>query len=222
MRKLLAGCLVVAVLGGVALGVAAYFGYQAAKPMVDGAATLARQAREMAATTDRIENKAPFDAPASGELDEARVRRFLAVRERMQKALGPRWADLEARARDIEAKAQAGGRELSLTEVGTMLSELGNLLLEARRAHVDALNAEGFSSGEYSWARFRIYEAAGLELAESVDWSGLEKMVQEGADQAGVDPPEIRLPEVPAANRALVKPHMETLRTWMPLAMLGF
>jgi len=222
MKKLLAGCLVVAALGGVALGVAGYFGYRAVRPLFDGATSWARQAREMAEVSDRIANKAAFDAPASGELDEARVRRFLAVQNRVRAALGDRWAELDARARSLEAKARDGGRDLSLAELGAVLSGLGSVLLEARRAHVDALNAEGFSPGEYSWARLRIYEAAGLELAHSVDWSAIEGLVEQGAQQVGVTPPSLALPDIPEVNRALVKPHVEDLRAWLPLTVLGF
>jgi hypothetical protein len=58
----------------VALGVAAYFGYRAARPMIDGATTWVQQARDITALSDRVENKAPFDAPASGELTDAQVR----------------------------------------------------------------------------------------------------------------------------------------------------
>ncbi|MDH4066481.1 MAG: hypothetical protein OEW19_18925 [Acidobacteriota bacterium] len=222
MKKLLAGCLAIVVLGAVALGVAAYFGYRAVRPMIDDTTSWVQQAREMAAASDRIANKAGFDAPASGELDEARVQRFLAVQGRVRTAMGPRWAELESRARDFDAKARAGGRDLSFTEVTAMLSELGTVLRDARRAHVDALNAEGFSSSEYSWTRLRVYEAAGIELAEGVDWSALEEMIKQGAEQAGVEPPAVTLPEIPARNRALVKPHVETLRTWLPLTVLGF
>ncbi|HQZ40274.1 MAG TPA: hypothetical protein PLH72_14660 [Vicinamibacterales bacterium] len=222
MKKLLAGCLIVAALGLAALGVAGYFGYRAVRPMIDGATTWAQQAREMAAASDRITNKTDFNAPADGKLDDGRVRRFLAVQERVKTALGPRWAELEARGREFEVKARAGGRDLSLTEVGTMLSGLGTLLVDARRTQVDALNAEGFSSGEYSWTRLRIYQAAGLELADGVDWSALEGLIKRGADQASVNPPELKLPEIPEVNRTLVKPHVEALQTWLPLAMLGF
>ena len=40
MKKLLAGCFVIAVLGGVAVGVALYFGYRAVSPMIDNASVV--------------------------------------------------------------------------------------------------------------------------------------------------------------------------------------
>lgn len=103
-----------------------------------------------------------------------------------------------------------------------MLSEVGNLAVDARRAHVAALNAEGFSSAEYAWVRLRVYEAAGLEVASTIDWSAMESMLKRGAGEVGASIPEVSLPEIPARNRALVKPHTEALREWLPLTMLGF
>ncbi|MEZ5285639.1 MAG: hypothetical protein R2712_12705 [Vicinamibacterales bacterium] len=221
MKKLLAGCLVVIVLGIIAVGVALFFGYRAARPMIEGATAWADHAREMAAASDRIANKDPFDPPAAGELDDRRVTRFLAVQQHVRSTLGPRWQDLETRARAFEDTARTGGRNLSLSEIGTMLSDFGSLLVDARRAHVDALNTEGFSRDEYSWVRTRVYEAAGIELAEGVNWGELESMVRDRAAQAGVEAPEVKLPEIPEANRTLVRPHIEELRRWLPLVMLG-
>ena len=103
-----------------------------------------------------------------------------------------------------------------------MLSEFGGLLRDARRAHVDALNAEAFSNREYSWVRLRVFEAAGLEAARGIDWSSLEDLIKKGSDQSGVPVPSVPLPEVPEKNRELVKAHIAELKEWMPLALLGF
>lgn len=222
MRKVLAGCLVVLVIGVIALGAALYFGYRAARPLIEDATAWARQARDLADLSDDVTNTAAYEPPASGELSEDQVRRFLAVHGRVRETLGARWTQLRARATAFEERARAGGRELSFTEIGTMLSEVGNLAIDARRAQVEALNAEGLSSAEYGWVRLRMYEAAGLEMARAVDWSAVEAMVKRGAGDAGVTVPEVRLPDVPARNRELVKPHIEALREWLPLTVLGF
>ena len=222
MKKVLAGCLVVVLIGVVAFGIALYFGYRAARPMFDGATAWMQQAKDMAAMPDKVENKAAFEPPASGELTEAQVRRYVAVHDRVRKALGPRWADLEAKARSFEDRAREGGRDLSLSEIGTMLMELRGVLAGAREAHVDALNAEGFSSSEYSWVRLRAYEAAGIEMAGSIDWSALQDLIKKGSDEVGVPTPSVPTPDIPARNRELVKPHIAGLKEWLPLTVLGF
>lgn len=222
MQKLLAGCLVIVVLGTLALGVALYFGYRAARPLIDNAAGWVEQAKDMAAESNRVENKTRFQPPASGELTEAQLRRYLAVHERVRKALGPRWAELQAKGRSFEERAREGGRDLSLSEIGAMLSDLRGVMSDARRAHVDALNAEGFSSSEYAWVRLRAYEAAGIEVASSIDWSALQDLIKKGTDQVGVPAPSVPAPDVPERNRELVKPHVATLKEWLPLTVLGF
>ena len=222
MKKFLAGCLVVVLVGVVVLGLALFYGYRAARPMFDSARVMLEQGREMAAQSDRVANTSDYTPPATGELSEAQVRRLLAVHAHVRQTLGPRWTELQSRASAIEAKARDGGRDISLREIGSMLSEFGTLLRDARRAHVDALNTEGFSSREYSWVRLRVFEAAGLEVARGIDWSSIEEAIKKGSDEIGVTAPSVSLPEIPERNRELVKPHVDELRDWIPLAVFGF
>jgi hypothetical protein len=222
MKKVFAGCLVLVVIAVVAVGLGVFYGYRAARPLLDNARGMIAQGREIAALSDRVTDKSDFMAPATGELSEMQVRRMLAVHAHVRQALGPRWSELQTRAGAIEGKARDGGRDLSLTEIGSMLSEFGTLLRDARSAHVDALNTQGFSNSEYSWVRLRVYEAAGLEVARGIDWSSLEEAIQSGSDQTGVPMPSVKLPEVPEKNRELVKPHIAALKDWIPLAVLGF
>ncbi len=222
MKKALAGCLVVVLIAVVAFGLALFYGYRAARPMFDNARGMLEQGREIAALSDRVADQSDYTPPETGELSEDQLRRLLAVHARVRQTLGPRWAELQTRASAIEAKARDGGRDLSFTELGSMLAGFGTLLRDARMAHVDALNAEGFSSGEYSWVRLRVYEAAGLEVARGIDWSSLEEAIKSGSEQTGVPVPSVTLPEIPEKNRELVKPHVAELKDWIPLAVLGF
>lgn len=221
MRKVVAGCLVALLLAVVVLGVALYFGYRAARPLVDEAAGWMRQARELSALSEDVVDRSPYTAPADGELTEDQVRRFLAVHARVRETMGPRWGQLQERAKAFDGQGNGDGRA-SLSEMGAVLSELGSLAVDARRAQVAALNAEGFSSAEYSWVRLRVYEAAGFETMMAIDWSALEAMLKRGAGEVGATVPEVKLPEIPARNRELVKPHIASLREWLPLTVLGF
>jgi hypothetical protein len=222
MKKLLAGCLVVAVLAGVAVGVALYFGYQAFSPAIDNAAAVLQQARDAAAQSDRLENKTAYVPPADNQLTDAQVRRFLAVHQRTRDNLGPKWQEVQTQATRLEAQAKEDARELTLVEVAAMFRALGSVIVDARRAHIDALNAEQFSASEYSWVRARAYEAAGIEMVDAIDWSAVQEAVKNGANQVGVTPPSLPPPDVPARNRELVKPHMAALQAWLPLTVLGF
>ena len=222
MKKLAAGCLVVVVICVVVLGVAMYFGYRAFSPMIDSAATVLEQAKAAAAESDRLENTTRYVAPANGELSEAQVRRLLAVHDRMRNSLGPRWAELQTQAYRFQQQAKTDARELSFPELVTMVRSRGSIIVEARRAHVDALNAEQFSSGEYTWVTLRANEAAGLEAVEGIDWSEIQAAIKDGADRVGVREPRVPEPDIPEHNRELVRPHLDALKAWLPLTMLGF
>jgi hypothetical protein len=222
VKKLAAGCLVLVAIAIAALAIALYFGYRAFSPMIDNAATVLEQAKEAAAQSDRLANTATYTPPANGELTEAQVRRFLAVHERTRNVLGPRWADLQAQADRFAEQARDDARQLSFAELATMVRSLGSIIVEARRAHVDALNAEQFSASEYTWVRLRAYEAAGLEVFEGIDWSEIQEALREGARQVGVREPNVPKPDIPERNRELVKPHLDELKAWLPLTALGF
>ena len=56
--------------------------------------------------------------------------------------------------------------------------------------------------------RLRVYQAAGIEVA-GYDPRELEKMFKGMASGAKVTVPEVDLPDAPAKNRELVKPHAE-------------
>jgi hypothetical protein len=225
MKKLVAGCLLLAVLAGVALGAALYFGYRAMTPMIDNASACVQQVRDAAAQSSRLENTSRYTPPADGTLTEAQVRRFLGVHERTRQALGSRWDELQAQADRIGQQAKQDAREVSLSEVVTMFRAAGGLIVEARRAHVDALNAEQFSTGEYNWVKLRAYEAAGLEAVEGIDWASIQDAIRQGATKIGVEEPtlpDVPRPDVPDRNRELVKPHYDELKAWVPLTVLGF
>ncbi|MCC7126772.1 MAG: hypothetical protein IT178_18115 [Acidobacteria bacterium] len=222
MKKLLAGCLVIVVLGVIGLGVAAYFGYRAFRPAVDNAVSLGDRVRAMTELDREVANRATYDPPADGRFTADQVKRFLAVHERVRTAMGPKWDDLRSRTQAIEQQTGNGGRDLTLSDIPRVLSDLGTLIVDARRAHVDALNAESFSSSEYAWVRLRAYQAAGLEVARGIDWSAAGDMLERATGRTDITVPAVPLPEVPAENRELVKPHMTALRDWLPLTVMGF
>ena len=222
MKKLLAGCLVIAVIGVVGFGVAIYWGYRAAKPMIQSAGEYVQRARELGAIGDRVQNRTPFTPPASGELTAPQVDRFLAVQSRVRLVLGDRWSELTAKSEALKQRAEANrGADLSLAEVVGVFSNFTSIYMDARKAQVDALNVQKFSEDEYAWVRRRIYEAAGVQLAGGLDISAIEKMAKAGGVEGRVQMREIPTPDVPQLNLDLVKPHTQKLKELVPLAFLG-
>ena len=221
MKKILGGCLIVLVVAIIGFSVAGFYAYRWARPMLESTGSYLDRAREMARLGDRVTNQAPYPPPASGELTPAQVERFIAVQARVRDEMGARWKEIEARSAEIRRKTEADHRELNFTELTSVFSDLANIYVEARRVQVNALNIHKFSDAEYAWVRRRVYEAAGMEIAGGIDLSSFEALAREGtarSDTKGHDRPKVK---VPAANVALVKPHLATLKASLPMVVLG-
>ncbi len=221
MKKILVGCLIVFAIAVVGLGVAGYYAYRAARPMLDSAADYVARARELATLSDQVKVQTPYPPPTNGQLTAAQLDRFLAVQTRVRSELGDRWTEFENKSEALRKKAGESNPDWSFSDISTVFSGFTSIYLQARKAHVNALNVHKFSDEEFSWVRLRVYEAAGMQLAGSIDTSAIEAMARESADRSGVSIPEVPMPNVPEANIALVKPHIAKLKDWLPMAMLG-
>jgi hypothetical protein len=146
------------------------------------------------------------------------------VQEAVKARLGSRFAELKTKYEQLDGTLNEGQRNIRLTEAVGAYRDLFGLIGDARRAQVDALNAQQFSRDEYSWVRLRVFEAAGLSVT-GVDLSELVDKLKQGDLQlpsqdtaVTFDTPERGVPE---QNKALVAPHTTALREWIPYAMFG-
>jgi len=217
MKKILAGCLIVLVVAAIGLAAAGFYAYRAMKPVIDNASNYMDKAREVTRLGEDITNKATFEPPANGELTQAQVERFIAVQTRVRSDLSDRWSQVEQKSREMREKANRKSQDWSLSEFTAMFSDIASIWVEARKSQVKALNIQKFSEAEYEWVRRRVYEAAGVELAGSIDLSKIESL----AGQSGVTVPSVELPKIPEKNSALVKPHIAQIKEWIPMAALG-
>ena len=220
MKKILAGCLVVAVIAMLGLGVAAFYAYRAMKPVIDNAANYMDKAREVTRLGENIKIKTRFEPPGNGELTTSQVDRFVAVQTRVRADLDDQWGQIEKKSAELKARAQ-NSRDWTLTEFTSVFSDIANIYLAGRKSQVDAINVQRFSEEEYEWVRRRVYEAAGVQLAGGMDLSRIEGLARENAWKNGVEIPPMDLPEVPETNIKLVKPHAGKLKEWIPMAVLG-
>lgn len=173
MKKLVIGCGLGLVLFAVAASAAFYyFVYRPAKTFVGSMAEMG----EIAELDAKVTNTQAFTGPADGALTAAQVTRFVAVQESLHARLGAKAAELEAKYRDIE---QRGDGNASLTEVAGAYKDLFGMIGEAKRAQVEALNAQGFSVEEYGWVKARFYEAAGVEMT-GLDFRELATALKDG------------------------------------------
>lgn len=208
MKKFAIGCFGVVVLlavGGV--GVVWFkFGDEITTGIntVSGWAQLAPKIEEL---NESIENRSGFSPPADGELTEQMLGRFLAAQRSMRNQLESRLEELQQKYEAMEQEIDERGGQASISEMLSAYGDLTELLVDAKRAQVEALNSQGFSLQEYNWVRGQVYRALGesvavAAIAESGTATTYETTVSE-------------------ETRELVEPHREELMESYVLAWWG-
>jgi len=220
VKKLLIGCLVLLVLGGIVAAVGSYFLYRAASGVVERAQNYLQGMNELGELEKQITNRAPHVPPASGELTEDQVQRFVRVQDSVRASLGQRFEEIEKKYEHLKGGPDAN-RQPSVTEMMTALGDLANLFVQARRFQVNALNHERFSQDEYSWVRDQIFQAAGVDVASRIDLRKIEESIRQNTGIDDISAPEMPTLKVPEKNRELVKPHLDKMDQWIPLVFFG-
>ena len=220
MKKLLIGCLVIALFAAILVSVGGYLLYRAAQPVLEDARSYLQGLAELGELEKAVANQTKYAAPASGELTDAQVQRFVRVQDSVRTAMGQRMNEIEEKYKHLTAKAE-NRQEPSIGEVLTALGEVGSLFMQARRYQVEALNREDFSQSEYRWVRDRMFQAAGIEVASMVDLQKLEEAARQNTGLQDLKAPELPKVDIPEKNRELVKPYVGQMDRWIPLAFFG-
>lgn len=201
--KLLGGCLVVALLVLVVGAGAVY--WIVLRPLWEGASALvdsAQQWQQIAQLEQQVSNREAFREPAEARLEPAQVAAFVAVQQAMAGQLGDRWQQLEAKYAELKASQQRDGREPGVQDMFVAYADLSGLLVEAKRAQVDALNAQGLSLDEYRWIRGQAFAALGLAAQDASTPALAGTALQH--------------------NAGLLRPHRELLVKTAASAWMGF
>lgn len=205
MKKAVTGCLVVVLLALViGAGVLWWF---VLRPAWDAGSALvgaAEQWTQVAALEEQVKvEDSGFAPPADGRLSETQVARLVRVQQAIAAALGDHVDTLEAKYQALEAEHAAEGREPDVAEALGAWQDLSGVLLTAKQAQVDALNAAGMGLNEYRWVRGQAYMALGLATADDA-------------------PPAELAGSALAHNAALLRPHRELLAETGATTWLGF
>jgi hypothetical protein len=215
MKKFAIGCGIVVLVLCVVGGIAGYVAYtKFVKPM---AATFTEFA-QLSEIEKEVKNTASFSAPDTGELSEAMVSRFVKVQEAMQARLGTKMDQLKAKYDQIDKAMKSERRQASFTEGLGALKDLSTIMVEAKRAQVEALNQAAFSIKEYEWVRQQVYAAVGI-VAAGFDVKDMKRIAEEARSGGSAEAKEIG--DVPERNKELVKPYEKKLQEWAPLAFFG-
>ena len=173
MKKLVIGCGLALVLFAIAASAGFYyFVYRPARTFLASVS----QIGELAELDAKVANTRPFAAPGDDTLTEAQVRRFVAVQESLHTRMGTRATELQAKYKAIDERKDSAP---AISEVVGAYRDLFGIIGDAKRAQVDALNAQSFSVDEYTWVKSRFYEAAGVTVT-GIDFREMADKVKDG------------------------------------------
>jgi len=221
MKKFAIGCLIVLGLVVVVGGIGLYFAYdRLIKPGIQMAGSM-QELGTLADLERQVRNTAVFEVPEGDELTQAMVDRFVTVQQRVEAALGPRMTELRAKYEQLDRTLSGEKREASLREVAAALKDLTAIIIQAKKAQVEALNSGAFSVREYEWVRQQVYAAVGV-AAVGFDMKQVAEDVKAGHVEGFSTKPERKVVgEVPERNKVLVAPFERQLKEWAPLAFFG-
>lgn len=208
MRRFLIGCLVVFALLFVGGGIAAYvFLWRPAQQVVQ----TVRQFQQVDELNAQVRDDSTYRPPADGTLTEQQLDRYLGVQRGMRAALEQDYQDLQTRIEAIDAQQTPSPRQLL-----NAYRDVAELILEAKRAQVDALNEHSFSLSEYDWVRRQTVAALGYAGYASFDLQELVNSAEQNENP--VQPGQV---DVPEANIELVDTHREELEELIGFAFVG-
>lgn len=214
MKKILVGCLIVAVVGSIAAGVGLY--YFVWSPLRD----FANKAEELATLDEQVENRQPYEEPSDELLTQVQVDRFVSVQRSIRQALGEDYQDVHAKVEELDQRRKSGGQEPGFFEVAGLVRDVFGMISTSKRAQIEALNEAGFSLEEYSWVRQNFYQALGAAWANT-SWEQVVQAAQDGEIEAITEQQEEIKASVPEANRQLVAPYQEEFNDWAGFAFFG-
>lgn len=206
MKKFAIGCFGVLLVLAVAGGGIAWF--KVIKPGMEFAGGIAELGKEYSELNESIDNRSAYTPPAEGELDEEDFQRFLAAQRQMRTELEGRLEELQSKYESLEKEIDERGGQAGIGDMMGAYSDLTDLLIEAKRAQVEAINTQEFSLQEYNWVRQQVYRAIGESVAVA-------------AISANPNATNEYQTTVPEATREMVEPHREELMESYMLAWWG-
>ncbi len=212
-KKIVLGCLGVGVL---VLVVGGYFVYTLLiKPVTAGMNVL----KDIHEANERVVDQSSYQPPASGEMTEDQVERFVAVQSSIRQGLEGRFTEFQEKYEEIGKEWE--DRDPSIREIMGVWGDIVKLYSDAKRIQVDALNSEGFSLEEYRFVQRSFYKALGHEIF-SYNLDMIARSASEGDFDFDFDQyEERRIEEVPEKNRELVEPYRESADVWITFAWWG-
>ena len=165
--------------------------------------------------TRTLQNRGPFDPPASGALTPEQVTRFVSVEEAVAARIGASAPVFEQKRLDLEQATEAD--VLSVRRALPAFADLKAPMMAAKVDQIAAMNRLNLSKQEFEWIRRELYRAADLEFTQ-LDVSDL---------LAGGPDPTLSVRRFPPddpvrpENAGLAKPLAQKLAAWRAFAFFG-
>ncbi len=205
MKNFAIGCFVVLLVAAVAGGGITYFKF--IKPGMEMAGSYMKLGEEFESLNKQINNRRSFEPSSDKFLDEAQLQRFLAAQQQIEQQMAGRFEELKDKYDNLDKKLKQDGSTAGLGDILGAYGDLGGLLIDGKRAQVNALNDHGFSLGEYAWVRDQAYRALGESVAvASFDNSGVQTEYKT---------------TIPQETRDMIEPHREELMRSLVIAWWG-
>jgi len=214
MKKVAIGCAIAFVIIAAIGGGVVYWGYTKVK-------SFAAQVQELGQVADiekGVKNTSPFAAPDDHLLTAAQVERLVQVQTKVRARLGT-----GADAMERNYKSLFDKKDANVTDLPALLSaykDLAHLLIDAKKAQVEALNEIGMSLGEYRWIRSETYRALGVPFVD-MDFGQIAERARNGQTAGTISLNGPVNGTGPEANTKLVEKHRKTLEDNMALASFG-
>lgn len=205
MKKFAIGCFAVLLIAAVAGGGIAYF--KVIKPGMEMAGSFMKLGEEFDSLNKQVDNSRSFNPPSDQLLTEQQLERFLAAQQQIEQQMAGRFEELKSKYEDLDSKLKADGSKAGLGDILGAYGDLGGLLIDGKRAQVQALNDHDFSLGEYAWVRDQSYRALGESVAvASIGNSAVQTEYKT---------------TIPQQTRDMIEPHREQLMRSLVIAWWG-
>jgi len=203
------GCGVTGLLLLVVLGLGAYFGMKWLGVSMESF----KRIGELDRLNSQVTNQAAYVPPSDLRLNQGQVERFVAIQQKMKASMESEATNFKASIEELESKFQGSNVQLSPREAVRYWNEFSQMLVNVKRAQVEAINAQGISLGEYRWVTSQALAAMGMPNVV-LHVTNLKKAMEAGGAQAEA------IPSHPD-NAKLVAPHQELLSETLLVALFG-
>jgi general stress protein YciG len=180
--KIALGCGCVVLLAGAAVvgvvGVGAFWAKSKVTEMKGGLDKIQAKTEEIERWEKQAQANA-YTAPADGVISEARLLKFLDARKQVFAV----YQKYEPQFKEIQAKHDTAGKEVTFTDAMSGLGKVADLFAEVRLTQMKALAEAGMNPDEYRDIQMAVYKSAWA--AESMKSSGKlpSEAVAEGQKQ---------------------------------------